>query len=80
MGVAMTDNDLTAMAYATGVLSRAPHRPPLGHISPSAAERREECSDDAFILTWRALARAGLCILAVWAVYVAVWALVGGAA
>ena len=76
----MTDNDLTAMAHATGVLARAPHRPPLEHISPSAAERREESSDDAFILTWRDLARAGLCILAFWATYVAVWALFGGAA
>lgn len=76
----MTDNDLTAMAYAAGVLARAPHRPPLEHISPSAAERREACSDDDFILTWRDLARAGLCILAFWVAYVAVWALLGGAA
>lgn len=80
MGVAMTDNDMTAMAYAAGVLDRAPHRPPLEHISPSAAARREECSDDAFILTWRDLARACLCILIFWAAYVAVWALLGGAA
>ena len=76
----MTDNDLTAMAYAAGVLARAPHRPPLEHISPSAADRREERSDDDFILTWRDLARAGLCIVAFWAAYVAVWALLGGAA
>lgn len=76
----MTDNDLTAMAYAAGVLARAPHRPPLDHISPSAAERREACSDDAFILTWRGLARAGFCTVAFWAAYVCAWALLGGAA
>ena len=76
----MTDNDLTAMAHATGVLAREPHRPPLDHISPSAAERREECSDDSFILKWRDLVTAGLCIVAFWTVYVAVWALCGGAA
>lgn len=76
----MTDNDLTAMAYAAGVLAREPHRPPLDHISPSAAARREACADDSFILTWRDIERAGLCIVAFWAAYVAVWAIFGGAA
>lgn len=87
MGVREMHDDLTTMAHAAGVLTDYRHRPPLEHISPSAACSHGTEDDDAEgieidepALTWANLARAVLCIVTFWAAYVAVWAIFGGAA
>lgn len=78
----MATNELTALAAAVGVLAVERHRPPLGHVSPSAAAVRHGCAadNDAFIPTWRELIAAAFGIVGFWALYVAAWVMFGGAA
>lgn len=79
MGVAMATTEVTAIAEAVGVLRLDRHRPPLAHISPSAAALQRE-EDDIYIPTWRDLGLAVVAIIWAWAMYVTLWVLFGGAA
>lgn len=75
----MTDQELTAIATAVGVMKHDMHRPPLEHVSPSAAALAEDDLGE-FSLTWRDAAAAAAGIAGFWAFYVGAWALLGGAA
>ena len=78
----MKNDDLTALAVAVGVLeepaSRARcHRPPLEHISPSAAHTRA-VEEEAWEPTWKTVCGALMIIVTVWAWTLLLWVL-GGA-
>lgn len=81
----MTTNEITAIASAVGVLDKDRHRPPLSHVSPSAAALRDadalvDPAEELMLPTWKDLGIAIVAIAAFWAAYVAVWLLWGGLA
>ena len=71
---------MTQIARAVGVEAAEPHRPPLEHISPSAAATRAAAEEEPEVLTWQDLAGGLAAVLVVWAFIVCTWALWGGAA
>lgn len=76
----MIGMEMTKIAAAAGVLAPAPHRPPLEHISPTAAATRAAAEVDDAPFTVRDLAGVAASLLVVWAFIVCTWALWGGAA
>lgn len=73
---------MTALATAVGVLDKPIyHRPPLGHVSPSAAALRDAGTEtDLDSVGWRDVVGALALIVVFWVLYVSVWAIFGGAA
>lgn len=81
----MKNNDLTAIAVATGVLleHRKRHRPPIDHISPTVAQMRdsgwpEAVSNDVEETDIPLLAQFvhAMCMIAsFWVIFVAAWAM-----
>ncbi|GEM_PF-5810666 len=73
--------ELTDIARAAGVLHYAPHRPPLEHISPTAAHtRRHPAGPERELPTATEFAVGIAALLVVWVLYVTTWAMFGGAA
>lgn len=75
----MATTEVTAIAEAVGVLRHDRHRPPLAHVSPSAAALQHE-DGDFYTPTWQDLGLAVLGIIWFWAMSVMLWVLFGGPA